>query len=101
MVLFLEPRLSFSLGPRKGAAVDLFSGLATLRGAFGIVLFVVVALGAIFACVTLITARRVYGQIGRGRLSINDDLTRSEPDQHDAEIRQMLRARNERRQRRS
>jgi hypothetical protein len=67
---------------------------------FGIVLFVVVVLGAIFACVTLITVRRVYGQIGRGRLSINDDLSRSEPAQHHDEIRQMLRARNERRQRR-
>jgi hypothetical protein len=67
---------------------------------FGMVLFVVVVLGAIFACVTLITVRRVYGQIGRGRLSINDDLSRSEPVQHDDEIRQMLQARNEHRQRR-
>src|ERR1700731_3715294 len=74
--------------------------LATLRGMFGIVLFVVVVLGAMFACVTLITVRRVYGQIGRGRLSINEDLGRSEPVQHDDEIRQMLQARNERRQRR-
>src|SRR5260370_23595475 len=87
---------------------------AALQGAFGIVLFVVVALAIIVAIVSLLTRSRIYEQIGRGGLSLNEDrvagAAAGEPSgrlapaalerEREEEIRQMLQARNERRARR-
>jgi uncharacterized protein YkwD len=87
---------------------------AALQGAFGIVLFVVVALAIIVAVVSLLTRSRIYEQIGRGGLSLNEDratnAAAAEPtgrlapaaleQERQEEIRQMLQARNERRARR-
>jgi hypothetical protein len=87
---------------------------AALQGAFGIVLFVVVALAIIVAIVSLLTRSRIYEQIGRGGLSLNEDraagAAAAEPTgrlapaalerEREEEIRQMLQARNERRARR-
>ena len=87
---------------------------AALQGAFGIVLFVVVALAIIVAIVSLLTRSRIYEQIGRGGLSLNEDraagVDAAEPtgrlspaaleQERQEEIRQMLQARNERRARR-
>jgi hypothetical protein len=86
---------------------------AALQGAFGIVLFVVVALAIIVAVVSLLTRSRIYEQIGRGGLSLNEDRAAgaaAEPTgrlapaalerEREEEIRQMLQARNERRARR-
>jgi hypothetical protein len=87
---------------------------AALQGAFGIVLFVVVALAIIVAVVSLLTRSRIYEQIGRGGLSLNEDrvagAATGEPSgrlapatlerEREEEIRQMLQARNERRARR-
>jgi hypothetical protein len=87
---------------------------AALQGAFGIVLFVVVGLAIIVAVVSLLTRSRIYEQIGRGGLSLNEDraagAATAEPtgplapaaleQERQEEIRQMLQARNERRARR-
>jgi hypothetical protein len=87
---------------------------AALQGAFGIVLFVVVALAVVVAIASLLTRSRIYEQIGRGGLSLNEDRAPSAPpaepsgrlapaaleQERDDEIRQMLQARNERRSRR-
>src|SRR5258708_39806754 len=87
---------------------------AALRGALGIVLFVVVALAIIVAVVSLLTRSRIYEQIGRGGLSLNEDrvagAAAGQPTgrlapaalvhEGEEEIRQMLQARNERRARR-
>jgi hypothetical protein len=79
-----------------------------MQEAFGIVLFVVVCVGAVLAVVSLLGRRRLYEQIGRGVLSLDrDDAQRSPPPssplaalERDEEIRQLLAARNERRARR-
>jgi hypothetical protein len=81
-----------------------------VQSAFGIVLFVVVLLGAIAAIVAFLGAGNVYRQIGRGGLSLRDgsDRPAAEPVasgagaavEREAEIRQMLQARNEHRARR-
>ena len=91
---------------------------AALQSAFGVVIFIVVALAAVVAVVSLVTRSRVYDQIGRGGLSLNEDRGRGHPAgvdarpagaplsaaaldrERDDEIRQMLQARNERRERR-
>lgn len=96
---------------------------AALQGAFGTVLFVVVVIAAIAAVVSLISRSRLYDQIGRGGLSLNEDAARGGgaaaragaypalapgapltpgalERERDDEIRQMLQARNERRERR-
>jgi hypothetical protein len=71
--------------------------------AFGIVLFGVIAVAAIVAVVTLGMRSRAYDQIGRGGLSLRDEEPRKAPTgavaarERDAEIRQMLDARNARR----
>ena len=79
-----------------------------MQDAFGIVIFVVVGVGAVIAIVSLFGRSRLYDDIGRGGLSIGEDrdmrprgaqataagVTRAE---RDAEIRQMLEARNARR----
>ena len=76
-----------------------------MQDAFGIVL-VVVLVGAVVAAVWAGWAsRNPYGQIGRGGLSLNEDahLRRPAPSaavlagEREAEIRQMLEARNARR----
>ena len=77
-----------------------------MQEAFGIVIFVVVAGAVIVAVVTLFGRSRVYEQIGRGGLSLRDEEQRAAPTgavaarERDDEIRQMLAARNERRERR-
>jgi parvulin-like peptidyl-prolyl isomerase len=75
--------------------------------AFGIVLFVVVGVAIVLAVVAISGAGRLYGQIGRGGLSLDrdDDYARRSSRgggavstaERDAEVRQMLEARNERR----
>jgi len=77
-----------------------------MQDAFGIVLFVVVGIGFVLALVSLFGRGRMYDQIGRGGLSIGEDrdLRPDAPPQapisraeREAEIRQMLEARNARR----
>jgi len=78
-----------------------------MQDALGIVIFVVVGVGAVIAVVSLFGRSRLYDDIGRGGLSIGEDRdmrprgaqapaggTNAE---RDAEIRQMLEARNARR----
>jgi len=72
---------------------------------FGIVLFGVVAIAAVIAVATLFMRAGAYDQIGRGGMSIGDEAPRREPTgaialrERDDEIRQMLTARNARRER--
>ena len=76
-----------------------------MQEAFGIVLFVVVGIGIVVAIVTLFTRGRLYDDIGRGGMSIGEDRDARpraaappvNPAERDAEIRQMLEARNARR----
>jgi hypothetical protein len=73
-----------------------------VEDAFGTVVFVVVAVGAVVAIITLVGSGRSYRQIGRGGLTheTDDALAGSAADERDEEIRQMLGARNARRERR-
>jgi hypothetical protein len=80
-----------------------------VQDAFWIVLVVVVAGASIVAVITFAMSPGTYSQIGRGGLSLRDgsDRPATEPLSgarfeavRDDEIRQMLDARNERRQRR-
>jgi len=79
-----------------------------MQDAFGIVLFVVVGVGAVIAIVSLFGRGRLYDDIGRGGMSIGEDreLRPRAPSsaaapvnvaERDDEIRQMLVARNARR----
>ena len=79
-----------------------------MQDAFGIVIFVVVGLGAVIAIVSLFGRSRLYDDIGRGGLSIGEDRDMRprgaqapaagvSSAERDAEIRQMLEARNARR----
>jgi hypothetical protein len=78
-----------------------------MQDAFGIVIFVVVGLGAVIAIISLFGRGRLYDEIGRGGLSIGEDRDMrprggSAPApvaaaERDDEIRQMLAARNARR----
>ena len=77
-----------------------------MQEAFGTVLFVVVGIGIVVAIVTLFTRGRLYDDIGRGGMSIGEDRDARprtaapppvNPAERDAEIRQMLEARNARR----
>ena len=79
-----------------------------MQDAFGIVIFVVVGVGAVIAVVSLFGRSRLYDDIGRGGLSIGEDrdmrprgaqapAAGSSSAERDAEIRQMLEARNARR----
>jgi hypothetical protein len=63
-----------------------------VRDAFAIVLFVVVGVAAVAAVWALVTSRSSYDQIGSGGLSVDQRPT-SDADRQ-AEIRQMLEARN-------
>jgi hypothetical protein len=87
--------------------VDLFA--SATQDAFWTVLLVVVIGGALVAIVTFIGTGKLYEQIGRGGLSINEEEGRGNPGAavpvesagvREAEIRQLLAARNERRARR-
>jgi hypothetical protein len=83
---------------------------AATQDAFGVVIFVVIALAIVGAIVSLFSRGRLYDQIGRGGLSLNEDregrARAAEPSsaaalrERDDEIRQLLGARNERRVRR-
>jgi hypothetical protein len=85
---------------------------ATIQDWFGEVLTVVVIVGGLVAIVTFFGLGRAYDQIGRGGLSINEEAGRGAPlpaasaaaagtvAERDAEIRQLLEARNDRRRRR-
>ena len=79
-----------------------------MQDAFGTVLFAVVGIGALIAIVSLFTRGRLYDEIGRGGMSIGEDRdtrprspagggTPVNVAERDAEIRQMLEARNARR----
>jgi Spy/CpxP family protein refolding chaperone len=66
-----------------------------VESAFAIVLFVVVGVAAVAAVWALATSGGSYDQIGGGGMALDrDDAT---PAERDAEIRQMLEARNSRR----
>jgi hypothetical protein len=67
----------------------------TMQGAFAIVLFVVVGVAAVAAIWALATSRGSYDQIGRG--GFFEDEAPQRPEDREAEIRQMLEARNARR----
>ena len=76
-----------------------------MQDALGIVIFVVVGLGAVIAIISLFGRGRLYDDIGRGGLSIGEDRDmRPRPQQapvsaaeREDDIRQMLEARNARR----
>jgi hypothetical protein len=73
-----------------------------MQGAFAIVLFVVVGVAAVAAVWALMTSGGSYDQIGRGGMSLGDENApaASGPGataEREAEIRQMLEARNARR----
>jgi hypothetical protein len=67
-----------------------------MEEAFAIVLFVVVAVAAVAAVWALVTSGGSYEQIGGGGLSV-DEPRPAAPAEREAEIRQMLEARNARR----
>jgi hypothetical protein len=80
-----------------------------MQEALGIVIFVVVGVGAVLAIVSLFGRSRLYDDIGRGGLSIGEDRDLSPHGGHEGaaglestaqredDIRQMLEARNARR----
>jgi hypothetical protein len=65
-----------------------------MESAFAIVLFVVVGVAVVAAAWALATSGGSYDQIGGGRMSLDRQAT---PAEREAEIRQMLEARNRRR----
>ena len=72
-----------------------------MQDVFGTVVFVVAAIGALVAVITLLGSGRSYRQIGRGGLvREGEDGAPDSPATEREEIRQMLRARNDRRARR-
>jgi hypothetical protein len=87
---------------------------AVIQDWFGEVLATVVIVGTVIALITFLGLGRAYDQIGRGGLSIDEEKGRGAPlpaagagamsagtaAERDAEIRQLLEARNERRRRR-
>ena len=86
--------------------------LAAIQDAFGPVLVAVVVGATVVALITFLGSSNLYDQIGRGGLSIDEEKGRGKPlvtgggggavsrVERDAEIRQMLEARSERRVRR-
>jgi hypothetical protein len=70
-----------------------------VHDAFGIVILVVVIVGAIVAVITLAGTGRAYDDIGRGGMS-SEPAPQAESGAREAEIRQMLEARSARRVRR-
>ena len=78
-----------------------------MQHAFGTVLWIVCILGAIAAFAALITGRKTWKDYGKGGLSLDGDTSAGPPagsamasHERNAEIRQMLEARNARRARR-
>ncbi|HEV2769652.1 MAG TPA: hypothetical protein VGV40_05650 [Solirubrobacteraceae bacterium] len=73
-----------------------------MEEAFGTVLFAVVIIAGVVAVITLARSHDTYGQIGGGGLDMDrpPPRTPSSCAEREAEIRQMLQARNERRARR-
>ena len=71
-----------------------------MQDAFGIVIFAVVAISAVIAVVSLFSRSKLYDEIGRGGIGDDRDIdpaVQSGGDaERDAEIRQMLGARNAR-----
>lgn len=100
-------------GPRSARRAGLSgpgarrSQSTVVQSIFGIVVFVVVALAALAAVIGLVSHSDAYEQIGRGGLSLGEDAGRAaapasaappaSPAEQEAEIRQMLEARSERR----
>lgn len=90
------------------------SGSADVQETFGVVIFAVVGVATVLAIVSLVGRGRLYDQIGRGGLSLNEDRegrpqsgspgppagSAAASQERELEIRQMLGARNERRARR-
>jgi hypothetical protein len=68
-----------------------------MEEAFAIVLFVVVGIAAVAAVWALVTSGGSYDQIGRGGMSIDTPPAAGASGDREAEIRQMLEARNARR----
>lgn len=75
-------------------------------GAFGTVVWVVCIVAAVIAVLGLVSSQKTWDELGRGRLTMDSEITRSAPttasglQERDEEIRQMLEARNARRRRR-
>ena len=75
-----------------------------MQDAFGIVIFVVVGISIVLAIVSLFFRGRIYDEIGRGGIGDDREITPAAPSaggyvdvaERDAEIRQMLGARNAR-----
>ncbi len=65
-----------------------------MQDAFGIVIFVVVGVGAVVAIISLFGRSRLYDDIGRGGMSLDREDPPSSRAERDDEIRQMLEARN-------
>ena len=70
-----------------------------VQEAFGIVIIVVVVIGAIVAVITVAGSGRAYDDIGRGGMSAEPSV-QADVGAREAEIRQMLEARSARRVRR-
>ena len=82
---------------------------ASTQDAFWTVLLIVVIGGAVVAVITFVGTSKLYDQIGRGGLSINEEAGRGKPGAattveaagvREDEIRQLLAARNEHRAKR-
>ncbi len=71
-----------------------------MQEAFGTLVWVVAAVGAIVAIYTLLGTGRSYREIGGGGIAHDDDEAIGADAARDAEIRQMLEGRNARRARR-
>ena len=75
--------------------------MSPVQGAFAIVLFVVVGVSLVAAIAALVSSGASYRQIGRGALSLGEDRpappTGGQAAEREAEVRQMLEARNARR----
>jgi hypothetical protein len=66
--------------------------MRSMQDAFAIVLFVVVGVAVVAAIWALVTSGGSYDDIGGGRMAL--DRREATPDEREAEIRQMLAARN-------
>ena len=72
-----------------------------MEEAFGIVIFAVVAVSVVIAVITLFSRGKTYDEIGRGGIGDEREVAPTRPQSvdlgdRDAEIRQMLEARNAR-----
>lgn len=97
--------------PLPTSAMTVPAALATLQDAFLPVLLIVVIGSALVALITFLGTGKLYEQIGRGGMSINEEYDgrpraasgASAPagaQERDTEIRQLLAAKNARRERR-